>query len=234
MTKYFKLRDIEVQVTFKNIKNIHLSVMPPLGEVVVSAPERMNLDTVRIYCISRLRWIKEQRRPFLEQERETPREFIYNERHYLFGKKYKLNIVEGYSDQIYSVKHNLIEIFVKPNSTTEQRRNAVEICYRTELNNILEELIEKWVSILQVELHEFKIKKMSTKWGSCNQKARRLWFSLELAKKPVDCIEYVVAHEMIHLLEKNHNERFFSLLDKHFPKWAQIKNELNELPLGHI
>lgn len=234
MTEYFKLGDIEVHVRFKNIKNIHLSVMPPLGEVVVSAPERMNLDTVRIYCISRLRWIKEQRRPFLEQEREAPREFIYNERHYLFGKKYKLNIIEGFSDQIYSVKHNLIEIYVKPNSTAEQRKNAVEICYRAELYKVLEQLIEKWASILQVELHEFKIKKMSTKWGSCNQKARRIWFSLELAKKPINCIEYVVVHEMIHLKESKHNHKFYHLLDMHFENWNVHRRELNDLPLGAI
>lgn len=233
MNEIITLGEIEVQVTFKKIKNIHLSVMPPFGHVVVSAPERMDVETVKIYCISRLKWIREQRKFYLEQERETPREFIYNERHYFFGKKYKLDVIEAYSDIPYLVKHNRIELYLKPNSCFEQRRALMESCYRNELRKVLDELVEKWQGIIGVELHEYKIKKMSTKWGSCNQKDKRIWFSLELAKKPVDCIEYVVAHEMVHLIERNHNHRFFDLLDKHFPRWAQLKDELNALPLGH-
>lgn len=234
MTETIKLNDIEVRVTFKNIKNIHLSVMPPNGEVVISAPERMDIETIRIYCISRLRWIKEQRKPFLEQEREAQRDFIYNERQFLFGKKFKLDVIEAYSDVSYVIKHSRIEIYVKANASYEDRKSAMENCYRTELMNLLNDLVKKWQRIIGVEVSEFKIKRMSTKWGSCNQKDKRLWFSLELAKKPIECIEYVVAHEMIHLIERNHNHRFFELLDKHFPRWGQYKDELNELPLGHI
>ncbi|PIK13548.1 SprT family zinc-dependent metalloprotease [Halobacteriovorax sp. JY17] len=234
MSEIIKLGEIEVQVTFKKIKNIHLSVMPPNGDVTVSAPERIDLDMIRMYCISRLGWIKKERKPFLEQERETPREFIYNESHYLFGRRYKLDIIEAYSDVPYIVKHSQIVLYVKKNSTLEDRQKVMEACYRIELKRVLDELVDKWKSIIGVELHEYKIKKMSTKWGSCNQKDKRLWFSLELAKKPVECVEYVVAHELIHLIERSHNNRFFELLDKHFPRWAKYKDELNELPLGNL
>lgn len=229
----FKLGNITVDVLQKDIKNIHLSVYPPIGKVRISAPLRMNLDTIRVYTISKLSWIKNQQTKLRAQKREAPREYLSKESHYYQGKRYLLKVIELDSTPRVILKHSTIELFVRPNTSTEKRKMIIDEWYRERLKDIVPVLISKWEKKIQVHIDEFGIKKMKTKWGTCNIKAKRIWLNLELAKKPTHCLEYIVVHEMIHLLERNHNDRFVAYIDKFMPQWKFYREELNRLPVSH-
>lgn len=229
-----ELGNIVIDVEHKDIKNIHLSVYPPSGKVRISAPSRMELDTIRVFAISKLQWIKKQQETIKKQERETPREYLTRESHYFLGKRYLLKVILHDASPEVHIKHKEIELYVRPETTTEKRKEILDEWYRQELKKLLPDIIAKWEKVIGVQSNEFGIKKMRTKWGTCNAEAKRIWLNLELAKKPVECIEYIVVHELVHLIERNHNERFISLINEYMPKWKFYRDELNRLPFSHL
>lgn len=227
------LEDISVDVVKKGIRNMHLSVHPPDGRVRISAPLRMDMDTIRAFAISKLHWIRKHQNKIKNQERETPREFINRESHYYMGRRYLLKITEHKALPKVELQHEFIEMYVRPNTGMEKREAILDEWYRQRLKDIIPNLIAKYEKIMKVHVEEFYIKKMKTKWGTCNRTAKRIWLNLELAKKPIECIEYVVVHEMVHLLVRLHNERFKAYMDKFYPGWRFYKEELNKGPLRH-
>lgn len=227
------LGDIRVDVAHKDIKNLHLSVYPPSGRVRISAPLRMGLETIRIFAISKLSWIKKQQNKIRGQERETAREYITRESHYYLGKRYLLKIIEHNASPKVEIKHGTIEIYIRPNTGLEKRKEILDEWYRQSLKEIIPGIIAQYENKLKVNVAEFAVKKMKTKWGTCTREAKRIWLNLELAKKLKECIEYIVVHEMVHLLERHHNERFIAYMDKFLPKWRFYKEELNKSPLRH-
>jgi len=229
-----ELGKIKIEVEQKDIKNIHLSVYPPNGVVRISAPNRMDIDTIRVFALNKLKWIKKQQKTFENQERETPRDYLTKESHYFLGKRYLLKVITHNHPPKVVLKHNTIELFVRPNTSEEKRQAIIEEWYRSELKRITPKLIAKWEKVIGVQSNEFGIKKMRTKWGTCNIKAKRIWLNLELAKKPLECIEFVVVHELVHLLERTHNEVFVSYMNGFMPKWRFYREELNKLPFRHI
>lgn len=228
-----ELGNMIVDVEQKDIKNIHLSVYPPTGKVRISAPLRFDLETIRIFAISKLGWIKQQQAKLRNQQREAPREYKTRESHYFLGKRYLLKVVETDGKPKVEIRHDKLILQVRPGSTTEQKHIILHEWYRDQLKSIVPEYITKWEEIMNVKVNEFGIKKMKTKWGTCNREAKRIWINLELAKKPLECMEYIVVHEMVHLLERNHNDRFIALMNKYSPQWRHYKEELNRLPVSH-
>jgi len=220
------LSDIVVDVVLKDIKNVHLSVYPPSGKVRIAAPLRMNMDTIRIYAISKLAWIKKQQQKFQEQVRETPREFLYKEGHYFLGKRYLMKIVEQDTPPFVVIKHKTIEMHIRPDTDIQKKHFILDEWYRQQLKELAPPIIEKWEKIMGVSVNEMTIRKMKTKWGTCNPETKRISLNLELAKKPIHCIEYIIVHEMIHLLERHHNNRFLAYIDNFMPQWKQHKEEL--------
>ena len=234
MAQTIQLGEITAEVVQKDIKNIHLSVYPPLGRVRIAAPIRMDLDTIRIFAISKLGWIKQQQTKLRNQKRESPREFLTRESHYFLGKRYLLKVVESEGKPSVSIRHDTLVLQVRPNTDTEQRQTVLQEWYREQLKAIVPNYIDKWEKQMGVTVAEFGIKKMKTKWGTCNREAQRIWLNLELAKKPLEYLEYIIVHEMAHLLERHHNDRFIAYMNKFLPQWVHLKNELNRLPIGHI
>jgi hypothetical protein len=229
-----ELGNIAIDVEYKDIKNIHLSVHPPKGKVRISAPRRMELDTIRVFAISKLKWIKKQQDAFKKQERETQREYLTRESHYYLGERYLLKIIERDASPKIVLKKKEIQLFVRPETSQEKKKEILDEWYRSELKRIVPPIIEKWEKKIGVQLQEFGIKRMRTKWGTCNPVAKRIWLNLELVKKPHECIEYIVVHELVHLLEGNHKEKFIALMDDFMPKWRFHRDELNRLPFGHL
>jgi len=233
MVTRFALGDIEVDVVLKEIKNIHLSVYPPTGRVRISAPSGMNIDTIRLYAMSRLGWIKKQQRKLRGQERETPREYLNRESHYLWGKRYLLKIVEREAPPFVDLQHSTILLHIRAEASQEKKQSVLDEWYRKQLKVAIPDLIALWEKRIGVRVNDFGIKKMKTKWGTCNPDAHRIWVNLELAKKPKECLEYIVVHEMVHILERHHNERFVSLMDNVMPQWRSRRDDLNWLPVKH-
>lgn len=232
MTETIQLGDIEIAVTRKAVKNVHLSVHPPAGHVTLVAPTGTRLEVARAYAISKLGWIRNQQAKLLAQARETPRQFVERESHYLWGRRYLLSVAE--KDQKPSVKldHRRITLTVRPGSTQAKREEVIHDWHRTLLHKALPLLIEKWEGRLGVKVAGYFLQRMKTKWGGCNHRAGNIRLNTELVKKPKDLLEYVVVHEMLHLVEPAHSERFMALLEQHYPTWREARAELNELPLG--
>ena len=228
-----KLGDIQIDVQLKDIKNVHLSVYPPTGRVRIAAPRRMDLDTIRIYAISKLSWIKTQQKKFLAQVREAPREYLTKEGHYFLGTRYLLKVTEHDAPSQVRIKHKTIELCVRPDTDMYKKQVIIDEWYRSQLKEMLPAIVSKWERKMGVSVSEFAIKKMKTKWGTCNREAKRIWLNLELAKKPYHCIEYIVVHEMVHLLERTHNDKFVAYMNRFLPEWRHLKNELNRLPVSH-
>jgi predicted metal-dependent hydrolase len=227
------LGDIAVDVVFKDIKNIHLSVYPPDGKVRISAPMRMNLDTIRVYAISKLGWIKQQQKKLREQDRETPREYLDRESHYVWGNRYLLKVTEKDAIPKVDLNHNNIHLQARPATSQKKRQAILEDWYRERIKEAIQPLIEKWEPIIGVRVERFFVQRMKTRWGSCSPAAKSIRLNTELAKKPPECLEYIVVHEMIHLLEPTHNNRFINLMDRFMPNWRVHKDELNKLPVRH-
>jgi len=224
---------ISIEVELKDIKNIHLSVYPPMGRVRIAAPSRMNLDTIRIYAISKLSWIKKQQKKFQAQVREAPREYLSKEGHYYLGSRYLLKVIEHDAPPTVNIRHKTIQLYVRPGTDIPKKQAIMEEWYRAKLKEIVPPIISKWEKAMGVSLNEFGIKKMKTKWGTCNNEAKRVWLNLELAKKPLHCIEYIIVHELVHLLERNHSDKFVAYMNHFLPEWKHLKNELNKLPVSH-
>ena len=233
MVAQIKLGDIVVDVVQKDIKNIHLSVYPPTGKVRISAPLRMEIDTIRVFAITKLGWIKSQQKKLLEQERETPREYLDRESYYLWGKRYLLKVVEKDAAPEVELKHNKMLFQIRPATTDERKQDILEAWYREKLKEVVPALIAKWEPLMGVKVEKFFVQKMKTKWGSCSPGSKSIRLNTDLAKKPPESLEYIVVHEMTHLLEPTHNARFISLMDQFMPKWRFYKDELNKLPVRH-
>lgn len=225
------LGDIAVDVVLKDIKNVHLSVYPPTGRVRISAPKRMRIDTIRLFAISKLDWIKQQQTRLQEQERETPREYVERESHYVWGKRYLLTVSESDEPPSIEVRHSRMHLRVRPRSNEDKRRAIVEEWYRGQLKEAVPPLLARWQPLLGVRMERFSVRRMKTRWGSCNYKARTIRLNTELTKKPAECLEYIVVHELVHLLEPTHNARFVALMDRFMPKWQFHRQALNRLPV---
>ena len=232
--EHIQLGDLIIEVEQKDIKNVHLSVYPPNGRVRIAAPSKMTLDTIRIYAISKLRWIKKQQTKILSQKREAPREYLTKESHFYLGKRYLLKVIELNKVPAVHLTHNNIELYVRPNSSPEKRKEILENWYREQLRVLGTELIAQWEATMKVKVKELGIKKMKTKWGTCNEEAKRIWLNFELVKKPIECVEYIVVHEMVHLKVRNHNNKFVAYMNHFLPEWKQLKAELNKMPVSHL
>lgn len=226
--------NIEIEVIRKDIKNMHLAVYPPTGRIRLAAPKKTDNEVVRLFAISKIGWIKKHIKNFNDQPRESPKEYISGESHYFLGKRYLLQIKEHDGpNKILTKGHKTIQLCIKPTTSNQAKANLLKEWHRQELKLILPELISKWEKVIGVKCNDWGVKQMRTKWGACNVDEKRIWLNLELAKKPVICIEYIIAHELVHLLERNHNERFVSHMNKFMPKWQMHREELNKLPAVH-
>ena len=223
-----------IDIVRKDIKNMHLAVYPPNGRIRLSAPEKTDSEMMRLFAISKISWIKKNIKKFVAQPRETPREFISGENHYFQGKRYILNVIEHKGTNKVEIKGTKnINLYIKPNSTKDTKGRILKEWHRTEMKNQIPELITKWENIIGVKSNEWAIKQMRTKWGTCNIEEKRIWLNLELSKKPIICLEYIIVHELVHLLERNHNEKFVSYINQFMPKWRIHRDELNNLPVAH-
>ncbi len=225
---------IPVEIVRKDIKNLHVGVYPPSGRVRVAAPLRLDDEAVRLALISRLGWIRRKQAEFQQQVRQSQREFVTGESHYFDGRRYRLDVIERDAPPTVKPRNNtILELGVRPNTDWKAREAVIHRWYRRHLRNQLPPLIGKWESKLDVTVEDARIKKMKTLWGSCNVEAKRIWLNLELAKKPKSCLVYILVHEMVHLHERQHNDRFHELMDKFLPQWRSYRNELNRAPLAH-
>lgn len=230
MTERIKVGEVEIDVTFKDIKNLHLSVHPPIGRVTISSPEMYSLEKVKIYAATKLGWIKKEQRKFQAQNRERQRLYKNQESHYFFGDRYLLKLQQSSRNKVELNGKKLI-IHSREPADIALSQKTLYAFYRKELRKYLDKRIQKYAAEMHLQIPSFKIRTMKTKWGSCTTDADRLWFNIELAKKPLDCIDYVVVHELVHLLERHHNKRFVLLMDQYYPSWRTQKQILNELPL---
>jgi len=227
--------DIPVLVVKKSIKHLNLGVYPPDGRVRVAAPLHFTADNIRLAVVSKLSWIKKQQAKFQAQPRQSKREMVSGETHYIFGRPYQLEVIERCgSDEIMLTNNHILQLFIKPGTSTEKRAKVLNEWYRHQLKSRVPELLNKWQEIIGEEVNDWGIKKMKTKWGSCNITKRRIWLNLELAKKPIECLEYVLVHELVHLLERYHNQRFIAYMDRYLPQWQKCRDILNSEPLGEL
>jgi hypothetical protein len=232
-TSTIKLNDINVEVVHKDIKNVHLSVYPPSGHVRMSAPEKMTLDNLRIFVISKLSWIKKQQAKLIAQEREAIRECIGRESHFFKGKRYLLKVLEVDQPPTVILSHSEITLQVRSGSSAIKKVKILDEWYRKQLQEALEPIVQKWEKIMHVSVSKTSVRKMKTRWGSCSPEHNHIRINLELVKKPIECLEYIVVHEMVHLIEPSHNQRFVELMDKLMPKWRFYRDQLNSLPVKH-
>lgn len=228
---YLTVSGIDVDVVYKPIKNLHIAVYPPLGRVRVAAPVRFDDDTVRLAIVQRLPWIKKQREQLRSATRQSEREMVTGESHYVWGQRYRLKVVNEPGNIRLEVSGNKLTMHAPADSTPDKRRTAMEQWHRDALKHAIPELVTKWEPIIGRQVSKWTIRRMKTKWGSCNRESAHIWFNLELAKKNPNCLEYIVVHEMTHLLERNHNERFTELMDQFLPDWRTRRDSLNQSPL---
>jgi predicted metal-dependent hydrolase len=234
LTHQIQVSGIPVDIIRKDIKNLHLSVMPPSGRVRVSAPKHLNDDRVRAAIVTKLDWIRKRQRIMEAQPRETQRDMVEGESHYFMGQRYRLEVIERSGKHEVILKNAAkIQLFVSPGTTSINRRILLNEWYRGQLKSRIPELLKKWELIVDKSVSDWGVKKMKTKWGSCNISHQRLWLNLELAKKPSECLEYVLVHELVHLHERYHNDNFKRLMDKFLPNWRIARSMLNKGPLGH-
>lgn len=223
------INDVEIELTKKNIKNLYLSVHPPNGKVKISAPKWMDEDAIRLFAISKLSWIKRHQKKCKDQQKFPEKEYVSGEKHHFLGQCYLLNVVyTNKRHQGVEIRNKeYIDLFVRKNAPKHIRERIMTEWYRGELKKLIPPLIEKWEPIMGVKVNEFGVKRMKTRWGTCNPTAKRVWINLELAKMNSQCLEYVLVHEMVHLLERGHNKRFIAYMDEFMPKWRTVKEELN-------
>lgn len=229
-----ELGDICINVVHKDIKNVHLSVHPPQGRVTIAAPIAMGLDTIRLFSIAKLGWIRKQQAKLRNQKRETAREYVNRESHYYLGQRYLLKVIEHGAVPKVILKHGIIELYVRSGVKKKQKEELLQAWYRKQLKEVVLKRVARLEKRLNVKVADVAIRTMKTKWGTCNTKTKRIWLNTELAKKSVDSIEYVLVHEMVHLLERNHNDNFIDYLDKFLPKWKYLREDLNRSALGHV
>lgn len=231
-SSYLTVRGIDVDVVYKDIKNLHIGVYPPLGRVRVAAPEHLNDEQVRLAVVQRLPWIKRKREQLKTAPRQTEREMVTGESHYVWGLRKRLKVIERPGRTHLEIEGDRLVLYTPSDTTAEQRRTALDRWHRQQLRQAIPGVIEAWEHQLEVSVPKWTIRRMKTKWGSCNRETRQLWFNVELAKKHPDCLEYIVVHEMTHYFERNHSDRFTKLMDKHLPDWRNRREQLNGAPLA--
>ena len=225
---------IEVQVVRKDIKNLHLAVYPPDGRVRVAVPRHITDDNVRLAIVSSLRWIKKQQKDFAGQPRQSERKYVSGECYYFLGRRYRLQLIERVGKhEIKLLKSGRLKMFVNPSTSVINKEILLYAWYREELKKLVPSLLEKWQPIVGKKTSDWNVRKMKTKWGSCNYKAHTIRLNTELVKKPAECLEYIIVHELVHLLERNHNDKFIVLMNRFMPKWRAHRDELNSLPVSH-
>ena len=231
---YIEVAGIPIEVVRKDIKNLHVGVYPPIGRVRVAAPLRFDDDALRMAVISRLPWIRRQQAEYRHQDRQSQREFVSGESHYFEGRRYRLDVLEHDGPPAVRLPNRVtMELRVRPGTGREKREEILERWYRQQLRARVPALLEKWEPKLGAQACEVRIKKMKTRWGTCNSEVGRIWLNLELAKKPPVCTEYIVVHELVHLVERSHNGRFRNLMDRALPQWSLHRDQLNQAPLAH-
>lgn len=229
---HIRLGELNIVVTFKSVKNVHLSVHPPEGTVTLVAPTGTRLEVARAYATSKLRWIRQQQAQLLAQARETPRQFITRESHHIWGRRYLLTVVEEDKPPAVKMDHRHITLSVRPGTDTGKRDVIYQRWQRSLLHEAIPPLIKHWEKRIGVKVERFFLQRMKTKWGSCNHSNAHIRLNTELVKKPRDLLEYVIVHEMIHLIEPTHSDLFITLLDQHYPSWREARSELNALPIS--
>jgi hypothetical protein len=232
VTETLRLGDIVIAVNRKAVKNVHLSVHPPFGHVTLVAPSNTRLEVARAYAISKLGWIRDQQAKLLAQAREKPRQFVERESHYLWGRRYLLTVKYQEVKPSVLLDHKRITQTVRPGSNAEKRAEVMHEWHKSLLHDVVPPLIAKWERKLKVKVTGYFLQRMKTKWGSCNHSAGHIRLNTELVKKPKDLLEYVIVHEMVHLIEPTHSNRFIAILEEHYPTWREARAELNELPLA--
>ncbi|MBK7015563.1 MAG: M48 family metallopeptidase [Sulfuritalea sp.] len=233
MVAQIELGDMRIEVLRKDIKNLHLSVLPPHGRVRVAAPRQMSLDTIRVFVISKLDWIRRQQRKMDAQEREAPREYLDRESHYVWGRRYLLKRIEENAAPSVELRHSRLVLQVRPGTDEARSREILEVWYREQIRVAVPSLIAKWEPVMGVKVGRVFVQRMKTRWGSCNPESQSIRLNTDLAKKPPECLEYIMVHEMAHLLEPTHNPRFRSLMNLFMPQSQHLKDELNRLPVRH-
>src|SRR5947207_10788886 len=229
---YLTVRGIDVDVVYKDIKNLHIGVYPPMGRVRVAAPKRLDDDQVRLAVVQRLPWIKRQRDQLRAAERQSVREMVTGESHYVWGVRRRLKVIERPGRSHLELDGDRLLLYMAPETGTEQRQKLLDRWYRAQLRGVVPSLITTWEAVLDVSVPRWSIRRMKTKWGSCNRETGHIWFNVELAKKHPDCLEYIVVHEMTHHLERNHGQRFTALMDGFMPDWRSRRDQLNTAPLA--
>jgi len=232
MSEMLQLGDISIVVTRKAIKHVHLSVHPPKGRVTLVAPTATRLEVARAYAVSKLRWIREQQTKLRNQAREAPRRFVERESHHVWGRRHLLTIKYRDAKPLIALDHKRITLAVRPGTDEQRRSELIHGWHKALLHEAVPALIQKWEPKLGVKVRAYFLQRMKTKWGSCNHRSGHIRLNTELVKKPKDLLEYVIVHEMVHLLEPTHSERFIAILQQHYPIWREARAELNELPLG--
>lgn len=225
--------DQTVEIIYKDIKNLHLSVHPPVGRVRVAAPLRLDNETVRLAVVSRLAWIKRQQERLARQVRQSQREMVTGESHYYLGRRHRLVVVDAPHRGARISRPGVIELSTRVSADRESKERILREWYRRELRNALTPLLLKWEMTLGTSVHTLGVKRMKTRWGTCNPTKGRIWLNLELVKKPLNCIEYVLLHELLHFQERGHGEAFVALMGRHMPTWQLHRDELNRAPLAH-
>lgn len=229
---YLTVRGIDIDVIYKNIKHLHIGVYPPAGRVRVAAPTRLDDDAIRLAIVQRLPWIQRQRKELANATRQTTRDMVTGESHYVWGMRKRLKVVERPGRAHIEIDGDRLVLYVAPGADAKQRRTVLDRWYREQLRVALPDLISQWEQGLGVTVPKWTIRKMKTKWGSCNRENHNVWFNVELAKKHPDCLEYIVAHELTHYFERTHGAAFTALMDKHLPDWRVRRDELNGSPLA--
>src|SRR5664280_321582 len=229
---YLTVSGLNIDVVYKDIKNLHIGVYPPVGRVRVAAPERLDEEQIRLAVIQRLPWIKRQRQQLQEADRQSPREMVTGESHYVWGVRHRLKIIERPGRAHVEVDGDRLLMYVPAGTDTESRAKLLQDWHRKHLLHSVPELIAKWEPVIGRNVPRWSIRRMKTKWGSCNRETGHIWFNLELTKKHPLCLEYIVVHEMAHLLERNHGERFTGLMDKFMPDWRARREQLNASALA--
>lgn len=232
MSEMIQLGDISITVTRKDIKNVHLTVHPPDGRVSLATPTNTRLEVARAYAISKLIWIRDQQRKLECQARETPRQFVERESHQVWGRRYLMTVDYQDVKPTVVISNKRITLIVRPGSSAEKRAEVMHEWHKSLLHEVVPPLIQRWERKLKVSVSGYFLQRMKTKWGSCNNSAGNIRLNTELAKKPKDLLEYVIVHEMAHLIEPTHSDRFIAILEKHYPSWREARAELNELPLA--
>lgn len=233
-TTTMTINGMSIELVRKRIKNLHVGVYPPNGRVRVAAPVHLSDEAVRLAVVTRIRWIRKQQRRFAEQARQSEREMVSGESHYFEGRRYRLRVEElGAPPEVVPASGGILLLRVRPGAGREKREDVLYEWYRSQLKDRIPALLDLWEPRVGVQAAEVRTKRMRTRWGSCNIQDRRIWLNVELTKKSPACLEYVLVHELVHLLERNHTERFKELMDLHLPTWSQRRDELNSSPLAH-